>query len=297
MASRSADPVGRRALLGCGAAMVLLVGLLGVGVLGYIGGLVALWNLPAYRSAIGEVQRSQRAQALLGEPMSDGWMATIQLGRSTANDLLELRVQVPIHGPLRSATVFTVLEQQEAGFTPTSVLLDVSGEVVDLMARNEVEASEAVEDQRLALLDQIDVHIEAGELEEAQAAADRAVELDPRSADTWLARARVRALTGQVPGALEDADKALRLAPKNANAQRATATVHLLAESWEPCIEAATDHLRLAPRDGIAWTLRARCYAGNEQARQAIAGAREGCTRGDPEGCRYARELEAAPAE
>lgn len=297
MTPPSADPLGRRALFGCSAALVLLAGLMCLGAAAYTAGMVVVWKLPGYQQAIDEVERSQRAQQLLGDPISDGWLTTIQFGRSDPSDNLELRVQVPVHGSLRSATVYTVLEQGETGFHPSSVLLDVSGEVVDLMERNVVEASEAVGDQRTNLLEEVDAHMATGDFQAALTAADQAVELDPHTAITWVARSRARAHLGDVDGALQDAAQAVKIAPSQGDAQRAAADVYRVNELWERCIEAATEHIRLTHRDGLAWTLRARCFAGNGQIRQALAGAREACTRGDPDGCRYAEELETTPPQ
>ena len=293
MDPQRADPIGRRALLGCSAALVLLLGLMCVGVMAYGTGLVVLWNQPAYKAAVDEVERSQRAQLLLGDPISDGWLTTVQLGRSGRSESMELRVQIPVHGPLRSATVYAVLEQGESGFSPASVLLDVSGEIVDLMERNVIEASEALADQRRELLAEVDAQLATGDLDAALDAADEAVALDPSVSTTWVARARVRAHRRDVAGALEDAEEAVERGPEDGSALRAAADVYRINELWEACIDHATDHLRLDPRDGLAWTLRAHCFAGNGQPRQALAGAREGCIRGDAAGCRYAEELEA----
>ena len=297
MNPQRADPLGRRALFGCSAALVLLVGLMGVGVMAYVSGLLVLWNQPAYQTAIAEVERSQRAQQLLGEPISDGWLTTVQLGRSGQSETMELRVQIPVHGPMRSATVYTVLQQGDAGFRPTSVLLDVSGEIVDLMERNVIEASEALADQRTELLTEIDALLATGDLHAALAVADEAVALDPHASTTWVARSRVRARLADVEGALEDAQRAVELAPQEGDALRASADVYRVNVLWEACIDHATEHLRIDPRDGLAWTLRARCFAGNGQPRQALAGAREACTRGDAAGCQYAKELEATQPE
>lgn len=292
MSSRRTDPLGRSALLGCGAAIVLLLGLLTLGAFGYSGGLIALWTLPAYRAAISEVEHSQRAQALLGESISDGWLASVQLGRSRS-DLLELRVQVPVRGTLRSATVFTVLERQADGFVPTSVLLDVADEeVVDLLAGNIEDAAEAVADQLTDQLREVDAYIAHGELDEALEAASAAIELAPALPDGWVRRAEVHARMDDVDAALEDVGQALKVAPEDGGAQRATADVYRRSERWDACIDAATQRLQLAEEDGQTWTLRAQCYAGAGQHRQALAGAREGCLLGDPRGCELADRLQ-----
>jgi len=293
MTARHADPLGRRALLGCGGAVTLLMGLLAMGLLGYTAGLFALWHLPAYSDAMAEVQHSERARHLLGEPIRDGWFATVQLGR-TDSDLMELRSQIPVHGSTRSATIYTAFERRDTGFAVTTVLLDVSGEVVDLLQVNEEEASESVADERLGLIEQVDVHIQADDLEAAREAADEAVALDPTNAATWVARSKVRRLTRDFNGALEDAQQAAKRAPNDSAAQLSIAEVHRTAEAWEDCIDVATERIQLEPRDGKAWTLRARCFAGQDLLRQALAGAREGCTRGDTAGCAYAQDLEAA---
>jgi tetratricopeptide (TPR) repeat protein len=55
-----------------------------------------------------------------------------------------------------------------------------------------------------------------GDLEEAIASFDRAIELEPRSSDAYLNRALARRRLGDLDGALADLDRAVRYAPRAA---------------------------------------------------------------------------------
>ncbi|MDY0011562.1 MAG: PEP-CTERM system TPR-repeat protein PrsT [Rhodocyclaceae bacterium] len=77
------------------------------------------------------------------------------------------------------------------------------------------------------LIAEVPVLLGQGLLREANERAEKAVELDPKSADAWNMRASVRHGSGQARAALEDYDKALALQPTHLDARVARAALLL----------------------------------------------------------------------
>lgn len=69
------------------------------------------------------------------------------------------------------------------------------------------------------LLAQADRHYQEGKLDDARAAYDRAIELEPKRGEAWIGRARVRLAKKDLPGARTDLDQAVALLPQEGLAQ------------------------------------------------------------------------------
>lgn len=291
MPGRRTDRSGRTALVGCGLAAVLLFGLLVLGLTAYTGGIFAVRRSDGYRHAVSALRAQEATAPVLGLPLSDGWWLGLQLARDAAGHQ-ELRVRARVRGSQAVGTLYTTLQDGPDGWAPTTVLLDVDGHVSDILA-DHAEALEAdTHARRSTLLADARRRIDAGQLAEALPIVEEALRLDPDNAAAWATRAEVRLGLGDTKGAEADAREALVLDPDSGTGQRALAQVHQAYGDWRACIEVATVRIRSAPRDGRAWTIRAHCFLGAERPREALAGAREGCTRGDPRGCELARSLE-----
>lgn len=285
------DRSGRVALLGCGGGVLLLLGITALGVFGYAAGVIAVHMLPGYTAAVDAIETREVEEPLLGAPVSMGVWLGLQLGRDE-EARLELRIRSSAVGSRTSGTVYTTLQDVQGTLTPTTVLLDVNGTVVDILADNAAaEEREAIE-QRETLVEEARRLVARGQPAQALPFADEAVILDPRNADAYAVRADIRRLLDDLPGAEADAREALGIAPTHPEGRRALAQVQRAREDWQSCIDTATECIRDEPRDGEAWTIRAFCFAGAEMPRKALAGAREGCNLGDPEGCALASTLE-----
>ena len=291
MRNRRTDPSGRNALLGCGAAFTLLAGLVGVGLLAYVGAVVAVRSSTAYRSAMSAIDAREVTAPVLGPPLRHGWWLGLQLGRSDT-DALELRVRSIVSGQVRRATVYTTLSVTADDLEPTSVLLTIDGEVIDVLTDNATSAAARIDDRTTTLLDQARDLFDRARFAEALLVADQAVELDADNASARALRGHIHLALGDAASAEADAREALNLDPDHGEGMRLLAGVHHADENWPACIDVATLRLRAAPRDGAAWTVRARCYLGSGKRRAAAAGAREACDLGDEDGCTLARALE-----
>ena len=285
------DRSGRVALLGCGAGVLLLLGVMLLGLAGYAAGVGAVHMLPGYEAAVDAIEAREVEEPLLGAPVTMGLWLGLQLGRDD-QARLELRVRSSAVGSRTSGTVYTTLQDVDGTLSPTTVLLDVNGEIVDILADNEAAEERAAIEQRDTLVEEARRLVARGQPAQALPFADEAVILDPRNPDAYAVRADVRRLLDDLPAAEADAREALAIEPTHAEARRALARIQRAREDWQSCIDTATECIRDEPRDGEAWTIRAFCFAGAEMPRKALAGAREGCNLGDPEGCALASTLE-----
>ena len=288
---RTTNRNGRTALLGCGAAVVFLFGLTAMGVLAYGAGVFAVHLLPGYQTAVAAIEKRELEEPLLGVPVTTGAWLGLQLARDeTAR--LELRVRSHAVGSRTQGTVYTTLQDTDDGFQPTIVLLEVDGEVVDVLADNAEANNKELHEQRKTLVADARRLVDRGQPAQALPYAEEAIALDAENPAALTVRADIRRMLDKLPEAEADALEALRLDPELPEALRALARIQGAQEDWEACIETATARIRDAPRDGEAWTIRAQCYQGAGMSRQAIAGAREGCNQGDAEGCELARTRE-----
>jgi tetratricopeptide (TPR) repeat protein len=291
MSRSRTDRSGRTAILGCGTAVLLLLGLCGLGVLAYAGVVLAVHLSPGYQSTVAAIQEHEQHQPLLGEPVRSGIWLGLQLARDDLGTL-ELRVHSHAVGAHDTATVYATLQDSADGWTPTSILLDLDGNVVDVLQANAESEVALDHERRDTFLTEARALLADERPAEALPLADQAVTLDPDNPDAWALRSRARLALSDTKGAEADAREALNLSPEHAEGLVALASALRATEDWDACIDTATMRIRAAPRDGAAWTVRSHCYLGLEKPREALAGAREACNRGDPEGCELARSLE-----
>jgi tetratricopeptide (TPR) repeat protein/tRNA A-37 threonylcarbamoyl transferase component Bud32 len=120
-----------------------------------------------------------------------------------------------------------------------------------------------------------------GDVHAAILAADRAVELDPRSADALSLRAFAEARAGRYEDALRDAAAALALDPKNALAHNARAKAYNSMGMYHEGLAAASDALRAERGNAYAEYMRAMSYNGMGDRPNAVT-ALEHAARLDP---------------
>jgi tetratricopeptide (TPR) repeat protein len=195
-------------------------------------------------------------------------------------------------GTLAHGTVYITLRDSPDGMHATTILLDVNGEIIDVIMENTASATIMADEQRGTLVAEARRLLGLNRPGQALPFADDAVALDASDPDARAVRADIRRQLNDLSGAEADATEALKLDPFHPEGLRAMAHVHRALERWDECIHTATTRIRDAPRDGPAWTVRAMCYQGAGAPRKAITGAREACSQGDPEGCALARSLE-----
>ena len=289
--SRRTDRTGRTALMGCSAAVALLVGLVVLGMSAYAGGILMVRTSSGYQAAVASLEAREAEHTVLGSPVDDGLWLGLQLARSDTG-ALELRVRSRVSGRLSRGTLYTTLQSTDDGWQPTSVLLDVQDDVVDVLARNADAAEARTETRRTTLLADARHLLSQSRFAEADVIANQAVDLDPDNPDAHAVRSAARLGLDDLLGAEADAREALNLDADNGAGQRALARVHHAQGDWADCIDVATIRIRAQPRDGAAWTIRSRCYLGDSRPREALAGAREACLMEHEPGCALARSLE-----
>ncbi len=291
MERRRTDRRGRFALLGCGAAVLLLFSIAVGCAASYAAGVAAVHYLPGYQAAISAVEARELKAPLLGAPVSSGTWLGLQLARDDDRKL-ELRVRSYATGTLNQGTIYITLQSAPDGMRPTSILLDVDGEIIDVIAENAESADIMADEQRGTLVAEARRLLDLNRPGQALSFADDAVALDAHDPDARAVRADIRRQLNDLAGAETDALEALNLDPSHPEGLRAMAHVQRVLERWDACIDTATTRIRDDPRDGRAWTVRAMCYEGAGMPRKALTGAREGCSQGDPDGCALAGALE-----
>jgi tetratricopeptide (TPR) repeat protein len=103
---------------------------------------------------------------------------------------------------------------------------------------------------------------QAGKSRDALDEAQRAAELDPRSASAWAALSEARRWRGDTPGALEAAEKAAQLDPKGSQAQAVLARAYLADRQYDAAVRAAEESVKVDPQSAFAYNTLARVHDG-----------------------------------
>jgi tetratricopeptide (TPR) repeat protein/predicted Ser/Thr protein kinase len=126
-------------------------------------------------------------------------------------------------------------------------------------------AAQAESEKARATIEEARTALAGNEFQRALDAANRAVELDPKSADAWAVRATARFRTTDRQGALDDAARAIELDPRCSLAWITRASVESNKHETEAAIADANRALEIDPKDGRAYHVRgcARFNAGD----------------------------------
>jgi len=111
----------------------------------------------------------------------------------------------------------------------------------------------------------------SGEYDEALAALDETIHLDPRSALMYDVRGVMKALAGKTESATEDFDKAIELEPGFADAYVGRGLVRLSEGDWDGALEALTKAIELAPEFALAYNGRGAALCALEMWEEAEA--------------------------
>lgn len=223
--------------------------------------------------------------ALGGEP-SLGWWTGVQLDQA-ASGQRSVAVRVTASGPSGVGTVHAEL----VGDGVASLLLDVSGEVIDVLEDNDQAGARAVEQAVVDHVGHARRLLDDGALDEAAQVAALAVATDPRSVPAWTIQGEVAVAQGELSVAGAAVGRALSLAPLDPGARLGRALLEQAQDDAQACIETATGVVKDSPRLGRAWTIRAGCVLDTGDRRTALAGARQGCRLGSEAGCALAEKL------
>jgi|GEM_PF-41391 len=132
---------------------------------------------------------------------------------------------------------------------------------------NKGEAPLSMADQ-LSLAEQ---HAGDGEFQEAVAAYDAAIELEPDHAAAHYSRGLMYVKLAQNEKAIKDFDKAVELDDQFSDAYRTLAQLHLKLKNYEKAIESFSQLLKLKPKDAAAHTSRGLAYVATAKLDKAIA--------------------------
>lgn len=116
---------------------------------------------------------------------------------------------------------------------------------------------------------EVPIRVRARQFAEARTAADRAVALDPRSADSVYQRATVSHVTGDLQGAMALYTRTLELAPEHVDALVARGGIQLDLGRKEPAAADISAARKVAPRDPRVSYLGALLAEGAGQADEA----------------------------
>ena len=94
---------------------------------------------------------------------------------------------------------------------------------------------------------------ERGDLAAAAAEYDQSLRIDPKFAESWWARANIRAGRGELPAALADYDEAVRLDPNEAKYRFNQGLALGDAGRWKDALAALSEAIRLQPRFAEAY--------------------------------------------
>jgi tetratricopeptide (TPR) repeat protein len=94
---------------------------------------------------------------------------------------------------------------------------------------------------------------ERGDLAAAVAEYDQSIRIDPTFAESWWARANIRAGRGELPAALSDYDEAIRLGPAEAKYRFNQGLALGDAGRWDDAVAALGEAIRLQPRFAEAY--------------------------------------------
>lgn len=133
-------------------------------------------------------------------------------------------------------------------------------------------------------LEGVDQELTAGELitrafalnsngrpQEALAAFNRAIELEPTNAAAWSGRGMTRVMQGDVEAAGPDFDKASELNPNDHMAIHGRGMIAMTEERYIDAVVEFSVALRAAPDDPFALAMRASAYLGLKDYRRALA--------------------------
>jgi tetratricopeptide (TPR) repeat protein len=264
--------------------------------LGWKGGVAWMEAQPVCRDALQLARDNTEVGLALGLPLEQGPLSLINLPEVLAGTS-PVRLRMELQGPARSATFRVSAEKAGEGWRYTEAIVDVVGEEhdIDVLAGAAGRQSKEAQKQLDALVEEADRLAGLGQYAEAIAAASKAIEIAPEDA-------RGHAIRGRCWFDQQD------LAQAEPDLLKATALQKLEAESWyrlglvyeqthrpQQCVAALTEVIVQRPDDGPAWHHRARCYEAMGELRQALAGAREACSRAETEACEMVARLDAPP--
>ncbi len=266
---------------GCAAILALILGCGGL-----LGGAWRAWGWwlgrsPVFAEAMALVEADDEAALALGLPVEAGWR---RLGVVRQD---EAWMEFPVRGVNARGTLAVEARRGEDGaWALTRADLTVGDREVDLLQTYAEQREREREAAVYAALERAEAEAGRGRLDEAVAAADEALDLDPDNPDAWFVRGKALYELDR----LEEAEAALRRAieadPDRREAVLRLGAIERRTGRLDACIATFTRLLRRDSDDARAWYERARCYRQAGDWRRAAAGAREACERGLPEACR-----------
>jgi tetratricopeptide (TPR) repeat protein len=105
----------------------------------------------------------------------------------------------------------------------------------------------------------------ADQADEAVAAADAAVALDPDYAKAYAARGNIHALLERREQAIADYGKAIELDPRDAEAYHSRAAMHLAAEQYDEALADFTRAIERDPQYSLSWFGRGIVHANHNR--------------------------------
>ncbi|MCA9971541.1 MAG: hypothetical protein KC425_15060 [Anaerolineales bacterium] len=114
-------------LMGCG--LFICIGLFMLGIMAVVLG--AIRSSEAYTLALAELQQNERALALLGAPIEDGWLVSGSI--STSGDGGEADFTVPVSGSRQSGRLHVQARRAEGVWQLLRLDLEVNGERMALL--------------------------------------------------------------------------------------------------------------------------------------------------------------------
>jgi hypothetical protein len=104
-------------------AMSLLLVLLFIGAIAYIG-LQLVKSSDVYQIALNQIQASEQALQILGEPIEAGWYVIGKI--NITNDRGEAQLQIPVSGPRNEGTIFLDATKKEGKWLFETLVLNIN---------------------------------------------------------------------------------------------------------------------------------------------------------------------------
>lgn len=115
------------------------------------------------------------------------------------------------------------------------------------------------------------LHLHDGDIQEAIACYDLAIELDPGNAEVYVRRAETRFTLGDPDGARADFEKAIRLDPDMADAYKGRATVLVVLTDFEAALADLDKAIQLDPSDPASYRARWQIHSAKRDRAKAEA--------------------------
>jgi hypothetical protein len=279
-------------LVGCLVVFLLLLCCGGLGGGGLYGVMRWMKGQTPYVEAMTALSTNSDCERLLGRPMEDGFLALGTIQRDDAGGTASM--QVPVSGPMGSGLLRfeATAEGDTWAFSTLQLTMDGSGEQIDLLADVQAAHSNAVAGEVDDIMREAEALAGQGRFDQAVKRCDDALARDPALLRGWLLRGRANLSAGEVAAAEADLNRVLALSPDHPEAALHLGLIYEMTARPAECVDAFTKVLRADSSEALPWYHRALCFERLEEPRQALAGAREACSRGLSDACTMAKRLE-----